>query len=93
MPSVKKLKKELKNIALNLMSECETYGYFHPEISAEDIDEINRKIIAKHKEIIYEINHLKYAGDVKPKEYYQDVIKKVNSELVTLLDEISKIEK
>ena len=93
MAKIRRLKKDLKNLASDLIFECETYMRFHPEMDNKKSVKIISDIETRLKALIYEINHSKDKGSVKTKDYYQKIVDKVKKELIPLLDKIGDLEK
>jgi len=93
MAKIRRLKKDLKNLASDLIFECETYMRFHPEMDHKKSVKIIGDIETRLKALIYEINHSKDKGSVKAKDYYQKIVDKVKKELIPLLDKIGDLEK
>lgn len=93
MATIRRLKKELKTLASDLISECETYIKFHPEVDMKKAGKIMSDVKNKHQTLIHEINHPENKGGVKPKEHYKKIIEKINKELIPLLDKIGELEK
>lgn len=93
MTKIRRLKKDIKSLATDLMSECETYLKFHPETDSKKLNKISEELERKLDLLIYEINHFENADGVKPKDYYKKVVDKVNNELIPVLDKIEEISK
>lgn len=91
MPGIKRLKKEIKTIANELIAECETYRHFHPDIPAEKINSIENGVKSELKEIIYKVNHFKYNRDKKASEYFNEIYDKVKNGLIQKLDQLGSI--
>jgi hypothetical protein len=93
MASIRRLKKDLKNLASDLIFECETYMRFHPGVDKKKALKIISDIENKSKALIYEINHFKDKEKVRTSEYYQKIIHRAKKELIPLLDKIGDLEK
>ena len=93
MANIRKLKKEIKILVNDLITECNAFINFHPEFDRKKGEKIISDITKKEQEIIYEINHLKDSKDIKARAYYINIINKVKKEMVPLLDEIGKMVK
>ncbi|MFO7656702.1 MAG: hypothetical protein R6W78_06510 [Bacteroidales bacterium] len=91
MANIRKLKKEIKYLAADLIDECKSYFAFHPDSDPKKRDELTANIMQKKKEIIHEINHLKKTAPEKAKAYVNMVLEKVKKEMIPVLDEISKV--
>ncbi len=93
MAKIRRLKKDVKTLANDLMMECETYIKFHPEADRKKTGKIIEDLQKKLENLIYEINHFEKQGNSKPKVYYQKIVDKVKKELIPLLDKIGDLEK
>lgn len=93
MAKIRRLKKDVKTLASDLIMECETYMKFHPEVDRKKTGKIIGDVEKKLQTLIHEINHFENKGNVKPKEYYKKIVDKVKKELIPLLDKIGDIDK
>lgn len=93
MASIRRLKKDLKNLVSDLISECETYMKFHPETDRKKTMKIIDDLENKSKALFYEINHYRDKGNVKTRDYYQKIVARVKKELLPLMDKIGDLEK
>ncbi len=91
MASIRKLKKDIKNLASDLILECETYMRFHPGIDEKKIMKIIGDIESKSNSLISEINHNSKKGNVRARDFYQKIISRVKKELMPLLDKLGDI--
>ena len=93
MTKIRRLKKDVKSLASDLIIECKTYMKFHPEADRKKAAKIMIDVEDKLQTLIHEINHFKNKGEVKSKEYYKKIADKVKKELIPLLDKMSDFEK
>jgi hypothetical protein len=93
MASIRRLKKDIKNLASDLMLECKTYIRFHPGADEKKTIKIIGDIESKSNALINEINHYSEKGDVSARDFYKKIITRVKKELIPLLDKIGDIEK
>ena len=93
MAKIKRLKKDVKALASDLIFECETYMKFHPEVDRKKAGKIIVDVEDKLQKLVHEINHFEKQGKVKPKDYYKKIVDEVKKELIPLLDRISDFEK
>jgi hypothetical protein len=93
MAKIRRLKKDVKTLASDLIYECETYMKFHPDVDRKKAGKIIADVEDKLQKMVYEINHFEKQGNVKPKDHYQKIINKAKKELIPLLDKIGDFEK
>jgi hypothetical protein len=93
MAKIRRLKKDAKALASDLIMECETYMKFHPEADRKKAGKIISDVEKKLQTLVHEINHFDNKGNVKPKDYYAKIIDKIKNELIPLLDKIGEIDK
>lgn len=93
MASIRRLKKDIKNLASDLMLECETFIKFHPGVDEKKTMKIIGDIESKSDALIEEINHYSEKGNARARDFYQKIIARVKKELIPLLDKIGDLEK
>jgi hypothetical protein len=88
MASKRKLKKNINRLTYELISECFSYKYFHPEKKQDKTDAIMASLVKTRNGLIDKVNH-----PVDEKEYkknrahYREVIKDLK-DMVSLMDKI-----
>lgn len=93
MAKIRRLKKDVKALASDLIFECQTYMKFHPEVDRKKAGKVIVDVEDKLQKLLHEINHFEKQGNVKPKDYYKKIVDKVKKELIPLLDKIGDFEK
>lgn len=94
MANIKRLKKEVKEVTQELINECLAFQHFHPDVKPEKINTILKDIINKSSDIINRINRIaKEKESVKPKKYFNDIIRDINQKLIPTLDKLEELEK
>lgn len=91
MASVKKLKKQLKTLALDLLDELNIYTRFHPDTDEKLIRKIKSEILSTWNTYIHDINALKKQKDKKDvKKEFSNIISEIKKKMIPLLDQLSK---
>jgi hypothetical protein len=84
------LKKDINYLTYDLLAECFTYQYFHPELDQKMFDEVASSIINNRNDLISRINHIdSKEGSKKIKEQF-NAIRKDFEQSVEALDKLEK---
>jgi DNA-directed RNA polymerase subunit F len=86
MASKRQLKKSINNLTYDLVSECFAFRHFHPEKSADVLNEIIRDIVKTRNELVTKINQ----APADPKEM-RSFYKAVVTEMKTMVNKLDKI--
>ena len=87
MASIKNLKKGIKYLINDLVSECEVYRKFHPDADSKKINGIIESIQKKGANIISKLNE---KTSSKSKADYKSILDQTKVELLKLVDELPK---
>lgn len=88
MANIRNLKKGINNITFELVSECFTYKYFHPDKNNEKILATMEDIVKKRNELIGKVNNPAAKHDYKEnREFYRGIAKELN-QMVSLMDNL-----
>lgn len=84
MASKRDFKKSINNLTFELISECYTYKYFHPEKSEAKVDTVIEKIVQDRNQLIAKTNNLPVKGKKEISKYFQEL----KSELKKLVNKM-----
>lgn len=90
MASKRDIKKSINDLTFELVSECYTFMYFHPDKNHEKTDEITEKILDERNSLINKVNNPIDTADFKKNRAHFRKIRKRMSEMVTLMDGLSE---
>jgi hypothetical protein len=89
MASKRNLKKGINALTFELVSECLTYRYFHPDQQQVKVLATMEDIVKKRNELIDKINNPVDKDDYKKNRYFfRGVVKELN-QMVTLMDNLA----
>jgi seryl-tRNA synthetase len=74
MASVRFIKKCVKALTNDLMTECVIYRYYHADQQLEKSNNAMETLVAKHRELIDQINGAKKTDYKKNKAYFNSII-------------------
>ncbi len=75
MASIRKLKKEVNQLAYELLTEAFAYKHFHPELEEKKFDEVIKKIVKGRNDIIGRINNPENHNDTESLNQYYSKVK------------------
>jgi hypothetical protein len=91
MASVKKLKKQLKTLAIDLLDELSIYSRFHPDTDEQKIKKIKTDILSMWNTYLQEINSIKKQKKSREqRKQFAKIISEIKEKMVPLLDQLSK---
>ena len=86
MASRRFIKKCVKNLTYDLMSECIVYKHFHSDTDQTKTNEIMETLVKQHNDLIKKVNSPKATDErKKTKANYKEVVTGMKS-MVTTLD-------
>lgn len=86
MASKRLLKKNINNLTYDLVSECFAYRHFHPEQSADVLNEIIRDVVKTRNELITKVNQAPVDSKEKASHF-----KSLASEMKAMINKLDKI--
>jgi hypothetical protein len=89
MASVRNLKKTINELTFELVSECLSYKYFHPEKDSGKTNKAIENIIVMRNDLINKANHPTTRDDYKKnKSYFKGLIKDLRA-MVSHMDNLA----
>lgn len=89
MASRRYLKKGINDLTFELVAECLTYQYFHPEKNRDTILGIMDDLVKKRNELIDKMNNPVDKADYKKnRNYYRGIVKELNG-MVSFMDKLA----
>ncbi len=74
MASIRLLKKDINNLAFDLLQECFAYRHYSEELSEDKFDDVIKKIVFLRNDLILRTNHPETDADsTSLKQHYQQV--------------------
>jgi len=89
MASIKNLKKEIHYLTQELINECFTYKFMHPEKSEDAINQVISAILSKQDELITSIQKSRKLSKNELKSEFSKISTSIDKDFVTLLDKIA----
>ena len=90
MTSIKNLKKEINTYTMELVSECFTYKYFHPEEGDDKINSVVADLVNLRNELISRINHPDEVAKSKgTRAYYRKILEDLYEQSNKLIDKLA----
>lgn len=90
MASKRNVKKDISYLTYEVVSDCYTFMYLHPDKEKEKAAKIISEILQTQDELISRINHIKTKDKKEVKQYfkqiYQDLFSKVDQSFTELSD-------
>jgi hypothetical protein len=90
MASKRNLKRNINNLTFELVSECYTYKYFHPEKSHEQIDKALEDIVNSRNDLINRVNNPLHKEDFRKNRTHFRLIAKDMKNMLSLMDNIAE---
>ena len=88
MASRRILKKSVKSITDELMTDCLILDYLNPDVDSNKIDELLQKIYKAKLEYVSRISHTEPGN---PKKYYRQFREDFSSEITNIIAEITAL--
>lgn len=74
MASIRLLKKDINNIAFDLLQECFSYRRYSEDLAEDKFDEVIKKLVMLRNDLIFRTNHPENdAESTSLKEHYKQV--------------------
>lgn len=88
MASKRNLKKNINKLTFELVSECMTFQYFHPEKDQLKIVEVMGDIVKKRNELVDKVNNPHDKENYKKNRNFYRGIKKDLQGMISLMDNL-----
>lgn len=89
MASIKQLKDDINFLTYDLINECFTYKFYHPE-NSKDADKAISEIVKLRNELIYRTNHPEERNDSRKLKAHFNKIKADLGKLVKLVEDLEQ---